>query len=301
MKLRHWIAYLIGILTLQPALLNADYQISGERKQWHKVTITFDGPESSESGTPNPFFDYRLDVTFSQGDRSLTVPGYFAADGNAAESSASKGNKWRVHFMPETIGEWNFKASFRWGEGIAVSDDPNSGQAISFDGTEGQILVGPSNKAEPVMRKYALWGNLMAGGSGVEWYFGYELPHSDLNCEDWRSREKVWEFSRFALNFFQDHLPFQEMMPDDQLTSLDTDYVLAKEGEIYAIYFPEWDHNMIDLRQYKGAFSLQWFNPRTGDGPLTGEELKENPPFLHCSRGWNVIPRLRERVYFYDL
>ena len=62
------------------------------------------------------------------------------------------------------------------------------------------------------MRKYALWGNLMAGGSGVEWYFGYELPHSDLNCEDWRSREKVWEFSRFALNFFQDHLP--DWLPD---------------------------------------------------------------------------------------
>ena len=34
-------------------------------------------------------------------------------------------------------------------------------------------------------RKHALWGNLMGGGSGAEWYFGYPYAHMDLNCEDW--------------------------------------------------------------------------------------------------------------------
>ena len=128
------------------------------------------------------------------------------------------------------------------------------------------------------MRKYALYGNLMAGGSGVEWYFGYELPHSDLNCEDWRSRHKVWEFSRYALEVFQSQLPFAEMQPIDEITSLSTDYVLAKEGDIYAIYFPEWNHNQIDLREHKGTFSNSWFNPRTGDGPHDGDKLRELYP-----------------------
>ena len=38
--------------------------ISGELKQWHKVTLDFEGPASSETADPNPFMDYRLDVTF---------------------------------------------------------------------------------------------------------------------------------------------------------------------------------------------------------------------------------------------
>jgi hypothetical protein len=60
--------------------------VSGELKRWHKVTLTQDGPSSSESATPNPFMDYRMTVTFSNGSLSYSVPGYFAADGNAAES-----------------------------------------------------------------------------------------------------------------------------------------------------------------------------------------------------------------------
>ena len=143
---------------------------------------------------------------------------------------------------------------------------------MAWQGIEPDSLI-PNNQA--VMRKYALWGNLMAGGSGVEWYFGYELPHSDLNCEDWRSREKVWELSRYALNFFQDHLPFQEMMPDDQITSLETDYVLAKEGEVYAIYFPEWNHNMIDLREYKASSHFNGTIHALGTVPSQEMRLKE--------------------------
>lgn len=38
-------------------------------------------------------------------------------------------------------------------------------------------------------RANALWGNLMAGGYGVEWYFGYASPNSDLTCQDFRSRD----------------------------------------------------------------------------------------------------------------
>ena len=46
---------------------------------------------------------------------------------------------------------------------------------------------GPGSNRDDI-RKLTLWGNLMAGGAGVEYYFGYEFPHTDLNSEDWRQR-----------------------------------------------------------------------------------------------------------------
>jgi hypothetical protein len=49
----------------------------------------------------------------------------------------------------------------------------------------------------------------MAGGAGVEYYFGYKLPQNDLACEDWRSRDKSWDFRRIALEFFPaNKIPF---------------------------------------------------------------------------------------------
>jgi len=120
-------------------------QITGELKTWHKITLTFDGPKSSELATPNPFTDYRLDVTFSQGDKSYIVPGYFAADGQAAYTSATAGNKWRVHFSPDATGEWSYEVSFKKGPGIAISDD--KGESAGYmDGEKGTFIVQKTDK-----------------------------------------------------------------------------------------------------------------------------------------------------------
>ena len=89
---------------------------SGEAKVWHKLTIDFAGPRCSETGTPNPFTHYRLDVTFRHGDgTTYKVPGYFAADGNAANTSAAEGDVWRVHFNPDRAGEWSYAVAFTAG------------------------------------------------------------------------------------------------------------------------------------------------------------------------------------------
>jgi len=39
--------------------------ITGEQKQWHKVTLDFNGPTCSENS--DTFLDYRMDVTFTNG------------------------------------------------------------------------------------------------------------------------------------------------------------------------------------------------------------------------------------------
>ncbi len=129
---------------------NSSASITGERKKWHKVTLTFNGPNTSETANENPFLNYRLNVTFTHqsGSPSYVVPGYYAADGNAAQTSASSGNKWRVHFAPDKTGVWNYKVSFRKGNNVAVNDGTNAGNAAGFmNGETGSLNISASNKS----------------------------------------------------------------------------------------------------------------------------------------------------------
>ncbi|MBA7605015.1 hypothetical protein ES703_12143 [subsurface metagenome] len=119
---------------------------SGELKKWHKITLTFTGPDTSENAEPNPFRDYRLNVTFVKGRKRYVVGGYYAADGNAAQTGAAAGNKWRVHFVPDEEGRWSYTVSFRSGPDITLSSDPAAGSATAFDGARGRFRVGPSDK-----------------------------------------------------------------------------------------------------------------------------------------------------------
>ncbi len=120
---------------------------TGELKRWHKVTLTFNGPNTSETANPNPFSDYNLTVTFTHisSNRSYIVPGFFAACGNAANNSCKAGNKWRVHFAPDQTGVWNWKVSFKKGVNVAIN---GGGASADFmDGSTGNFTVTESNKS----------------------------------------------------------------------------------------------------------------------------------------------------------
>ena len=111
----------------------------------------------------------------------------------------------------------------------------------------------------------------MAGGFGVEWYFGYDSPNSDLTCQDFRSRDLFWDQNRHARRFFEQYLPFWEMDPADQLTADDQSYCLAKTDEVYAILLPiDLETSSIDLSETDNEFSVKWYNPREGGALLTG-------------------------------
>lgn len=547
------------------ANLSAVTSIAGEQKQWHKVTLTFTGPQKSEADTVNPFRDLRLNVTFSLAgaSRSLVVPGYFAADGDAANTSASSGNKWRVEFSPDEVGAWTYTVSFRQGTDVAISTAPNAGVATDFDGESGSFTIDPSDKtgddfrgkgrlvevgqhylqfagskeyfiktgagspenflayvgfdntpagrkplhrytahlqnyrpddptwkggvgkeiigglnylaskgmnslyfltmnlngdgddvspyanrsdrtrfdvsklaqweivfehmdklgillhvvtqeqendqllddgALGVQRKLyyreliarfghhlgltwnlgeentntaaqrdefagyinaldpyfhliavhtfpsdrakvytpmlgnplihsasmqiespsivheetlkwvrqsaasgvkwvvaldeigaagvgvmpdandpehltilqrALWGNLLAGGAGVEWYFGYNYANDDLTCEDWGSRDRMWTLSKYAADFFRSYLPLPLVANYDSLTSSTVDYCFGKPGETYAIFLPNGATTAINLPVGE-AYTVRWFNPRTG-GPLREGSIASVP------------------------
>jgi len=568
---------LLGILLIQTWSINDAYsvEIAGELRTWHKISLTFDGPATSETADPNPFLDYRLAVTFKKSDKIVKVAGFYAADGNAAQTSANSGNQWRVHFVPNEPGQWHYKASFRTGKNIAIEDNAQAGNAVSFDGDEGSFIVTKSNKkgrdfrakgflryvhkrylqfagtdeyflkggadspenflayadfddtydTAPLKRKgetvgknfihtYSphvrdwkkgdptwknnkgkgiigalnylaskgmnsayfipynidggdgkdvwpwispkekfrfdcskldqweiafahmdklglmlhiitqeqendqgldkgnlgpqrklyyreliarfahhlaitwnlgeentnttaqqkafckyikdldpydhpvvchtfpgkydqvykpllgypyfdgpslqtndthnqtkkwidhsvrngrlwfvsldeigpahtgvkpdkddynhdevrhkhLWGHLMAGGAGAEWYFGYKFAHNDLNCEDWRSRDHMWDLTRYALEFFHKYLPFTEMYHHDELTTAKDDYCFARPGEIYAVYLPNGGTTELNLGDSKATFTVRWFNPRKGGELLEGSVTQIKGP-----------------------
>ena len=127
---------------------DASIDISGELKEWHAVTLTLDGPFARETDkTVNPFTDYRMSVTFAHesGTPSYTVPGYFAADGNAAETSATEGNKWRAHLSPDKAGRWSYRVSFVKGNNAAVT--PSVGKYVEpYQGVYGTFWVSKTDK-----------------------------------------------------------------------------------------------------------------------------------------------------------
>lgn len=115
-------------------------------------------------------------------------------------------------------------------------------------------------------RSKGLWGNLMAGGAGVEWYFGWQnnSPESDLSAETWRPREAMWKQSKIAIDFFQRYLPFQEMQAADHLALAYADYNFAKPGDTYCIYLFSGGATRLNLEKHSGPFSVHWFDPRNG-------------------------------------
>ena len=128
----------------------------------------------------------------------------------------------------------------------------------------------PPDEVDPSqdkMRGDVLWGSLLAGAGGVEWYFGYKLAHNDLEAEDWRSRQELWRQSHLAIEFFHEHLPFWEMEPADDLVDGGQAYCFADPGNVYAIYRAAGQADAaltLDLSNQTGEYRVDWFDPRAG-------------------------------------
>lgn len=188
--------------------------MEGELKKWHKLTFSFDGPAFVEKSVgPNPFLDYRLNVMFKNGNRAMVVPGYFAADGNAAETSADSGNVWRVHFAPDEIGEWVYEVSFRLGNNLAINENPNAGTPVPpIDGQSGAFTIAPTDKQLPdnrargqlryVNERYLQFAEteeffLKGGADAPENFLAYEdfdnTPNNGNRLKSWAPHKNDWQ------------------------------------------------------------------------------------------------------------
>jgi hypothetical protein len=129
-----------------------------------------------------------MTVTFTNGDLSYQVPGYFAADGDAADSSAVAGNVWRAHLSPDHIGTWTYTVSFRYGSNVAVNGGGNA--LAPYDGVNGRFVILETDKSGRDLRgqgrlQYVGKHHLRFAGSGE--YFlkqGADAPENFLAYAD---------------------------------------------------------------------------------------------------------------------
>ncbi len=198
----------------------------GERKQWHKLTLCLEGPFAREGDTtPNPFtdLDFRVEFRHASGEPRYLVPGHFAADGNASDSSAEAGTIWRAHLSPDKVGEWHYRVHFKHGSGVALG---GRGEPLApFDGITGSFEVAASDKQAPDFRargrltyvgrhhlRFAGDGSwfLKAGADAPETLFGYAdfdgtiagkpdkvpLKRFEPHLRDWREGDPSWKDGR---------------------------------------------------------------------------------------------------------
>ena len=183
----------------------------------------------------------------------------------------------------EQTAKW-VDASSKSGRPWVVAFDESGSAAhaqcpdLGYKGFDGHDKDGKMIYTQHRVRKQTLWGHLMAGGAGNEYYFGYKFVENDLICEDWRSRDQSWDYCRIALEFFHDNeVPFWEMRCMDELVGNPkrdvSKFCLAKTGEVYVIYLPDGGTTDLDLSDATGSFSIDWFNPREG-GQLRSGSVK---------------------------
>lgn len=175
--------------------------------------------------------------------------GFEALDG----LSMQIGNKYRVH---QDMLKWWEKSKESGHEWVSSMDEI------------GWYWMGAMPDADmpthDTLRQEVLWSSFLAGGSGVEWYFGYKYAQSDLNCEDWRSRDQLWKQTKIAMDFFA-ALPLKEMEPADELLKGENSHCLAKTGDTYVVYSKKPQVVYLDLTDGPAEVEVKWMNPMTGE------------------------------------
>lgn len=178
---------------------------------------------------------------------------------------------WDVH--PRVL-KWRKKSDATGKRWALAVDEPGKANIA--------LLPDDEDIEHNLARINALWGTLMAGGYGVEWYFGYASPNSDLTCQDFRSRDLFWDQNRHARHFFENHLPFWKMDPADQLTTDTLSYCFAAKDEVYAVYLhPGMKTTSLDMGDSGHEFLIRWYNPRKGGDMVSGsvESIRANGVF----------------------
>ncbi len=200
-------------------------------------------------------------------------------------TGASLQNPWSVAHQ-RTL-KWR-EASARSGRPWVVCNDEQNPASLGvppdpgFQGHDGLARDGDLQYDLHAIRQRCLWGTLMAGGGGVEYYFGYKLPQNDLLCEDFRSRDRSWDYCRIALEFFRDHaIPVQEMKCIDALVSGEGNYCFCKPGHLYLVYLPEGGRCELSVADPE-SYAVEWFNPRAG-GPLASGKFRTSTGTIHLA------------------
>lgn len=184
---------------------------------------------------------------------------------------------------------------------IERSSQAGKAWVVTFTEASGSDAPTPNTAVTSRQRIYWMWASVMSGGGGFEWYLKNSgAGHAyDLAVEDLREFDSHWQQSGHLVSFFRDVLQddlgidLQQLAPANDVTSTNSDWVLAQAGNAYVIYLREGGGSDIDLPD-NANYKVMWFNPRTGQqtagntlqGP--GMQFIGSPP-SQASQDWTVV------------
>jgi Putative collagen-binding domain of a collagenase len=119
-------------------------------------------------------------------------------------------------------------------------------------------------------RQTQLYANIMNGGGGVEYYFGYGWANNDLTCQNFRTRSNMWDQSRYALEFFKNNkIPFWQMSPNRTLlfpVSKDNWCLATKNFSNIVIYLSKGGTSSLNSVSVPvgTTWIVKWFDPLAG-------------------------------------
>ncbi|MEP5032933.1 MAG: DUF5060 domain-containing protein [Parasphingorhabdus sp.] len=197
--------------------------------------------------------------------------------------------------------------SFQVSERTSVNDQVRKWRSLSADNGKDWLItmdeigkwnVGalPDNLDQTnheSLRRHALWGHLLGGGGGVEWYFGAHYPANDLTSEDWRLRESLWRQTAIALDFFETNLPYWAMRPCQVQPPRSAVYCFGQSAQLYALYLPDGGSVQLDSGLTSGRYRAIFLDPVTGKSqagtPIVASpkgQLRITAPTAERGRDW---------------
>ena len=178
------------LLAVGQAEAKPQVETSPNPTQYQPVTLTFTGPEASETGEVNPFRDYRLEVTFRLKIAPLQKHPRLFRGGRPIGGDWRNKRKQMASSVHTTKGWlWSWHASFRRGKDAALQNG-EVGSALSFDGTSGVFLAG---RAVAGQTGFGASGTLIQGyhgGLGFEGsghWFLKAVPIAQRTCSPMRT------------------------------------------------------------------------------------------------------------------
>ncbi|OEK08819.1 hypothetical protein A8C32_00655 [Flavivirga aquatica] len=120
-------------------------------RKWDKIVLSLTLPSNvTESNTS--FRNTRMDVLFTDpSGKKIRVPGFFAADGNAANTNAKSGKIFKAYLRPYQTGNWKYQVLYYTGNDVAlknVNQLPNPTHNLT--GTIGNVTA--TNATLPDLR-----------------------------------------------------------------------------------------------------------------------------------------------------
>ncbi|MEO0795865.1 MAG: DUF5060 domain-containing protein [Verrucomicrobiota bacterium] len=206
--------------------------------------------------TINP---YDHPVTFHTGNET-NPHSYLEHLGNQHLDTTSTQANYNDERMFDYVQELRAKSAKAGEPWVAHFDEPQKIENDNEDYKHGY----------PLGRRSKMWPFFMGGGSGFSWYIQKDGGgHGfDQRIEDFTIMKNALNWSRIARNFFES-LPVQKMQASKSLATSSkggTTLAFFQPGEIYTVYNTANGGPLeIDLQGVDGEFSVEWFNPRTGD------------------------------------